>query len=380
MKKLLLFGTLVLLLVAIPLTVYVSQQQQQTQSNAQKSTRLCFSATAGSTACATGPIAKKAGEAFDLDVILDPGTNQVSTVRLNITYDPTRIATTGAAITPNAQAVSPLINPTYANGSLIARYGIVLLSVGEEKLVDASKTLSATTKIATVHFKALDTAPAGNAVINFGTTLVLSSNPQDGQDEDVLSSADQLTITVSGASAPATAKAPVCTTLNVDRAITGAAPYSLTFTVNGTDEDGTISSATYDFGDGPVQTISTGGGLGTKTVSLSTAHTYNNAGTFKASATLTDNTGTVSTASATCTQTITVTPKSAATVPGGGSSGGSGTTVVATPTAVVVIPTSVNTPIPLITIAPPGPSAGVLGVGIVGAVVAVFGGLLLFSF
>lgn len=372
MKKLLLFGTLVLLLVAIPLTVYVSQQQQQTQSNAQKSTRLCFSATAGSTACATGPISKKAGEAFDLDVILDPGTNQVSTVRLNITYDPTRIATTGAAITPNAQAVSPLINPTYANGSLIARYGIVLSSVG----VDVSKTISATTKIATVHFKALDTAPAGNAVINFGTTLVLSSNPQDGQDEDVLSSADQLTITVSGASAPATAtaKAPVCTTLNVDRAITGAAPYSLTFTVNGTDEDGTINSVTYDFGDGPVQTISTGGGLGTKTVSLSTAHTYNNAGTFKASVILTDNTNAVSVASATCAQTITVTPKSLSpTAPGGtGSENATPTTAIATPTTQV--------PTPFVTIAPPGPSVGVLGVGIVGAVVAVFGGLLLFSF
>ena len=372
MKKLLLFGTLVLLLVAIPLTVYVSQQQQQTQSNAQKSTRLCFSATAGSTTCATSPISKKAGEAFDLDVILDPGTNQVSTVRLNITYDPTRIATTGAAITPNAQAVSPLINPTYANGSLIARYGIVLSSVG----VDISKTLSATTKIATVHFKALDTAPAGNAVINFGTTLVLSSNPQDGQDEDVLSSADQLTVTVSGASAPATAKAPVCTTLNVDRAITGAAPYSLTFTVNGTDEDGTISSVTYDFGDGPVQTISTGGGLGTKTVSLSTAHTYNNAGTFKASATLTDNTNAVSAASATCAQTITVTPKSLTpTVTGGTGSGSS-----ATPTETAVATPTTQVPVPSVTIAPPGPSAGVLGVGIVGAVVAVFGGLLLFSF
>ena len=107
--------------------------------------------------------------------------------------------------------------------------------------------------------------------------------------------------------------------MSVDRAPSGPAPFSLVFTANGTDTNGTIGKIAFNFGDGPVQDVTSGGGIGTKTASTQLSHTYNNPGTFQASVVLFDNDGAISSTSAACAQAITVTAPA-----DGGGNGGTG--------------------------------------------------------
>ena len=84
---------------------------------------------------------------------------------------------------------------------------------------------------------------------------------------------------------------PPVAVLNVSP-LSGIAPLTVTATTTGsTDPDGSIASSTIDFGDG---TIATGS---------SASHTYANAGTYIVKATVTDNYGVASSASATVTVT-----------------------------------------------------------------------------
>nr|MBA3724140.1 hypothetical protein [Candidatus Levybacteria bacterium] len=91
-KKIFLVGFLVVLLVGIPLTVYLLQQQQEVRSRAEKATIITF--TPDSTQAA--PIQKKVGDSIELDVNVDPGKNLVSFVKLIIIYDPEVVATASA--------------------------------------------------------------------------------------------------------------------------------------------------------------------------------------------------------------------------------------------------------------------------------------------
>ena len=155
---------------------------------------------------------------------------------------------------------------------------------------------------------------------------------------------------------------PVCNSLVADRATTGVAPYSITFTVNGTDPDGTISKVNYNFGDGGISgDITTTGGIGTNSVNVATSHTFNNAGQYTTSAILTDNNGGVSSSNS-CQQTIIVQA----------GTGGNGTTTdTGTPTET---PTKGPTP----TMAATGSFTTSLGIGAVALFLVIGGGLLFF--
>ena len=158
-------------------------------------------------------------------------------------------------------------------------------------------------------------------------------------------------------------QAPVCNNLAVDRATTGTAPFSITFTASGTDSDGTISKVNFNFGDGGISgDITTSGGVGTNSVNVATSHTYNNAGTYTASAILTDNQDATSSSSATtCQQTIIVQA-------GNGGTGGT------SPTNTIVNSNSTPTP----TLAPTGSLATTIGIGVALFTLILGGGLLFF--
>ena len=127
-KKLLLFGFIAVLLIVIPLTVYLVGQQQKTQSSAQKSTTLGFNPASATVAV---------NDTVNLDVMMNPGTNQVSFVKFTIDYDATKLATAAAgstvcptrpndALCPNVVAFpSVLQGPTYGPGTIS-----VTLSIG----------------------------------------------------------------------------------------------------------------------------------------------------------------------------------------------------------------------------------------------------------
>ncbi len=376
-KKLLLLGFVLVLLIAVPLTVYLVQQQQQTTSDAIKSTTLSFTPAAQSTTVD--------GE-VSFDVTVDPGQNQVSFVKVILDYDSTKIATSGSGFVPNTTAFpSVLQGPIYGPGTIS-----VTLSIGGSP----QNIIQATTKVGTVTFKAIGTTDTSPTQITFGnSTQVLSIASTDQFNEDVLSTTNPASITITGPTTTATPtleptveptvttqptptdeaeptatltptvtddpnasptatvanSIPVCESLVLGSEASGSAPFSMQFTLTGSDSDGTISKATFNYGDGTaVEEIVDTGGVGTASVSIQTNHTYQTGGTFQASATLTDDLGGVS-ETINCTQTIAV----------------DGTV------------TMTSTPTP--TIPPSGPSTGILAMGAIGLLVSIIGIILLLA-
>lgn len=374
-KRLLLLGFIVVLLIVIPLTVYLVQQQQKLKVGAAPASIISFSQPSVSTT---------AGQQFSEDVMLNPGTNQVSFIKLRITYDGTKIATAGAGIVPNSDVFTttpPLQGPTYSTSSID-----ITLSVGSSP----QNAISAPTKIATINFKALDNTGTAPTQIIFApdpATQVLSIGTADQFNENVLLKSDPANITIGGSAASAsTNKVPICTSLNMDKAASGTAPYTINFTAIGNDPDGTITKVTFNWGDGPTQditdTTSAGGGIGTSSVNTQLVHIYNNAGTYTAKATLTDNNGGVSNGTS-CTQTITIAP---AAITGGGtitSGGGTSTPVIVTvPTPIPsAAPIVIVTPTPVITttLAPTGPGDKFISVGALGIISTIVGAIILLA-
>src|SRR5262249_6792261 len=91
-KRIFIIGFIVVLLAGIPLTLYLLQKQQEVRSRAEKSTTISFSPDSS----ATNPIQKQIGDSIPLDVMVNPGTNQVTFVKLEVQYDPDKLATMGA--------------------------------------------------------------------------------------------------------------------------------------------------------------------------------------------------------------------------------------------------------------------------------------------
>lgn len=353
-KKFLLLGIIVVLLASIPATLYLLQKRQEVRTGAVASTTLSFS-----------PATKTAGlgDEVKLDIMVNPGQNQVSFVKLNISYDPTKLSTVENSLVPASAFPATLEGPTYTSGNIDAS-----LSIG----ANPADVIQSPTKVANLTFKTLAITEGSPTQISFGSqTQVLSIAQTDLASENVLSNTSPALITINPAGAvtvtptititttpsatgPAGQNlAPTCTALNVDRITSGTAPFPITFTANGSDSDGTISKVKFNFGDGPVTDVTTAGGIGTNNVSVQTAHTYNNPGTYTASAIFTDDKGAVSTLTDTCKQTITV----------------AGTTPQPTVAA--------STPIP--TLPPAGPDGKVLGVGIAGIILSILGGILFFA-
>src|SRR5258708_2598529 len=325
-KKLVLIGFIVVCVVGIHLTIYVVQKKTNTQQHAQASTNLAFTPDSS----AASPIQKNVGDSIPVDITVDPGKNLVSFVKLEIQYDPTVLATaSGSAFKANTNAFpSVLEGPVYSPGKIA-----VTLSVGP----DPTKAIQQKVTAATITFTALKGTPPGTPTLVSYTsnTQVLSIGSTDQASENVLSSATPATIVIGGSSpipsgtptpttavsgsptvAPTTAQTvtpvpttpiasgappsstpPTCNSLTADRATTGTAPYAITFTANGSSSNGTISKVSFNFGDGQVSDVTQAGGIGTATVNVQASHTYNNPGTFNASAILTDNTGALSTSS-----------------------------------------------------------------------------------
>ena len=367
-KKLLLFGFIAVLLVVIPLTVYLVQQQQKTRSGAAPSTTLGFNPASKTVAV---------NDVVNLDVMMNPGTNQVSFVKLIINYDATKLATSAAgavicpqkpndALCPNVVAFpSVLQGPVYGPGTIS-----VTLSIGGSP----QNIVQTATKIASLSFQALiPTDPATTQVtIDSQQSQVLSIASTDQFNENVLSSVSPANITITAAVATPTptptptpvptatptptptptpnAQAPLCQSLTLSGPATGTAPYSLTFTATGTSSASTISKVTFNFGDSAVQDVPQSGGP--SSVSVQTSHTYNSGGTFVASSTLTDALGNISTAT-TCTQTITVN---------------------VTPTSTAIAQATPVPPLP-----PTGPDGRIFAIGAIGTILSVIGALLFFA-
>jgi hypothetical protein len=397
-KKLLVIGAVVILLIAIPLTIWYLQQQQEIRSRAEATTVLSFSPSSS----VSSPIKADVDDEVSLDIMVDPGKNLVSFVKVEIQYDPEILETDKDSFEPDTLTFPTILGePDVTPGKITAT-----LSVG----ADPAKVIQTPKKAATIKFKVLQpTGDEPTEVTYLTQTQVLSIASTDQASENVLQQRIPAYILVEGDGGDPTPTSPtggptrgptvtkrpgtgtptptdgddddggvggpneppVCESLNIDRTTTGAAPYSLTFTAVGNDTDGTISKVTFNFGDGPVEDVTTAGGIGTDAVSSEISHTYNNAGTYQASAVLTDDDGAVSTTTS-CTQTITV-EAGAPTQPIGGPNSGTDPNTSA--------PTQTPTPTlagPSPTLEAAGPGDVFLGIGAVIGIITAIGGLMFF--
>lgn len=392
-KKILAFGFVVVLLVAIPLTVFLIQQQQKTKTAAVAATTLNL--TPPSTIVT-------AGTNVTLAVNVNPGTNQVSFVKFTVTYDPGQLKRTGTglAVTPwkaaNGDTVTPqvLAGPTYDDTN-----GKMSMTISVE--ASPQHVISTPTQIASVTFDTTNLTGSTTVNIDKTTAQVLSIGSTDQFNENVLLDTVGATINIPAAPSitptltptatptvtptvtptitptgtptitpsvtpadtdtptPTTVQqvsttGPSCSSLTIEPSGQGTAPYTVNLTANGQDSTSTISQVTFNFGDGQTQNITSSAGIGTNSISVLQSHIYNNPGSYTATAVLTDASGSVSPVGS-CSVVITV---------------NNGTVIAAAPTTII---TEGPSPLP-----PTGPSQ-LVTVGSIGAIITVIGAILLLA-
>lgn len=372
-NKYFLLGNLAFLLLAIPVALFVIKNQTTTTGSAAPTTTLSFVPPSVSPdQCDSTKTSR---------LVVNPGENIVSTIQLALKWDKTKF---DINFSPNQSAF-----PQTLKGPEQTATGMTItLNIG----ADVTKAITTTTDVGTITIKPV--APTNGSTITLDIdpagTKVYSLSQQDGATEDVFNAAgssplqvniaaksctDQPGVTaspspttsVSPSPSPittsptpttgATNTSPVCISLDSSIA-SGSAPLAVNFTARGSDQNGTLSKATFNFGNGTQQDVTSG--LGSASGSAQLSYTYTSGGTFTATAVFTDNNGAVS---ATCSKQIQVSGPVATLAP------------TATPTEVPMTPTTPPTATP--TIADAGTITTTFGI-VGGVVLLIIAGVFLF--
>ncbi len=353
-----------MVLLAIPLTVYLVQQQQENRSQAVKNTTLSFSPPTATV---------QSGDNISFDIVLSPGSNQVSLVKLVIKFDSTKLsATTDSFEIDPASQLSILQQPVVGTDTLS-----VILSVGS----DPTKVIQTETKIGSVSFDVVQ-GSSGSTEVSFDPGTEISSiGGADAYSENVFLSGAPATITIQGgtsASPTPTAtpsptltqssgnSAPVCSDFNLSVSATGVAPYTITFNASGTDSDGTIAKATFNFEPSFTEDVSTSAA----SVDVSATHTYNTPGIYPASVVLTDDDGSKSN-STNCSATVTITDSSGNTGTTSTSNNSNSTSNSSSSTTTTTSTDVTPSPLPAT-----GPEETIVGFGVLGGILFLIGTLL----
>ncbi|HSW97185.1 MAG TPA: hypothetical protein VLF89_05150 [Candidatus Saccharimonadales bacterium] len=172
----------------IGLSVWYLRFQTTTNQHAAASTTLAFS-NASQTATV--------GQAVTADITINPGTNQVSIVKVSLQYDGSKLkATSGSgAITVNQTAFPQTLQAPNAscNGTqctLTATYSIS----------SPTQVIQSTTTLGTVHFQALADTSSSTTQITFGSgSAAYSTSTIDNASSNILSSTSPLVVTINPA-------------------------------------------------------------------------------------------------------------------------------------------------------------------------------------
>lgn len=181
---------LILFLIGLPVMIFLSQKKQETRSRASASTTLYFEPSTSP----SSPIVKNVNDLVSLNIMVTPGTNRPSIIKLEIQYDATKLTPTASPFVVNTVAFPETREgPFVQNGKIL-----ISVSVG----ADPTKAISQLTQVGTVNFKAISptTSPA---VVSFGsTTQVLSVGSGDQANENVLSTTSPAYISVASVPTP----------------------------------------------------------------------------------------------------------------------------------------------------------------------------------
>lgn len=341
MRRFLIIGFILALLIAVPIVAYfVINQKTETQSHANPLSSLLFEDL-------TDPAV--VGQPYKVTVDVNPSSNgssnSVSFVKLTVSYDGSKLQADNSSLVPDPAFPVTLEGPTNTcNGTACTI--TATLSIGP----DPTKAISSQSPVATITFKPLAPTDANAPVkLDFvsGQNQILSLATTDQPAENVFTRGIPTNVTIlsaadasgtptptipgdqptdtpapgaptntpppsggstggsTGGTSGSSNQPPICNSLTVTKVATDTSGMSYTLEAKGSDSDGTVSKVTFNFGDGNVQDDTNGQTIGTNSIDESAAHTYASSGTYTASALLTDNEGAISTTS-TCKQTINV--------------------------------------------------------------------------
>ena len=373
-----------MVVIAIPITIFLVQTQLQTRTQATPNTTLAFSPATQSV---------DIGSDVTFDILMSPGNNQVNYVKLVIKYDSTKLTASESSFTVNeASGLSILQGPVMGSDTIS-----VALSVGS----DPTKVIQTDANIGSITFNVIGGSALPTDVTFDPTTEIRSINGanDDAYNENVFLSGTPGSVTILGgedtgttptptptleASPSATptpagnglSEIPVCSSIGLDVAAAGIAPYTINFTVSGTDIDGTIETVSFDFGDDYYEDVTSGGGISTDTVDVTLAHTYDTPGDYTVSVILTDDTGETSDTNS-CTTAVTITDEYGNTDTGTTDTTDNTDTTDTTQTPTPTMEEAYNDLTP--TLAPTGPTETIVGIGALGGVLFLIGALLFFA-
>jgi len=163
----------VAMLLLLPIVVISTQRPQRLSGIAEGATTIIFSPTS----IESSPLEEKIGQEFFLNVLIDPGKNIISIVRLDINYDPKIFKLSMAnPIEINKTIFTNVIDgPSYSAGNVQ-----MTLSVGN----DLSKSLSSRTKAITLNFVPISKTLDSSTIVSFGDNTSASGVKANNLDEE----------------------------------------------------------------------------------------------------------------------------------------------------------------------------------------------------
>ncbi len=177
-KKFAILGIVILLylILLLPLIFINLKKPQELQSKAATASSILYFEPVSSPA---KPIHKKIGDTITLNVMLNPGKNLPSAIKLQILIDQAKLKITGSsAFAPNTSAF-----PVALQGPLVDSHGImVALSIG----IDPTKAIQTTTRIGTLTLTAVNETNTQQAIAFGKDTSVVSLAGQDKALDNVL--------------------------------------------------------------------------------------------------------------------------------------------------------------------------------------------------
>jgi hypothetical protein len=181
-KKILVIFVSILLLAAIPITLFVVQQRQELRQKAAPATSLSFS---------PNQLTKAVGDEFEVDVVIDTGDNAIGTVIMDITFDPTKLQF--LSISNSAYFPNTLSESGDGQDGHIHEYHV--------RTNDPSQPFSGVDTVATIRFRSI--APTDNPISLSFTDLSAAFAYDEGATNLLISTPPAtMTITGEGATQP----------------------------------------------------------------------------------------------------------------------------------------------------------------------------------
>ncbi len=172
----LIFAIIAVQIIALPIFLYLVRQQQETRTGALASTSLYFIPNSTSST----PIVKNVGQTFPVDVMVNPGVNLVTIVKLDIRYDPTKISLSNTNPVVVNTAAFPVIleGPAYSSGRIQ-----ITVAIG----ADHTRVIQTQTKVLTLNLVGPSAQNSPTPVSYGASSAIYSIASTDSSTENVLS-------------------------------------------------------------------------------------------------------------------------------------------------------------------------------------------------